>query len=96
MPIIPPDPAGPWRTPSEPPAFVTVRQSSTGDYEVIIRPGASPVDLTSALLAVAVDTVFTDAYGDVDVLLLFRSIAGTPPALLPTGVGQPPTISTGY
>jgi hypothetical protein len=61
--IISPDPTGPWRTPSVPPAFVTVRQSPTGDYEVILRPGASPVDLTSALLAVSVDTVLTDAYG---------------------------------
>ncbi|WP_239348320.1 MULTISPECIES: hypothetical protein [unclassified Frankia] len=88
-PIIPPD-QNPWRIPSEPPGFVTVRQSPTGDYEVILRPGASPVDLTSALLAVSVNTVFTDAYGDVDVLMLFRSISGTPPALLPAGIGNPP------
>ncbi len=90
MPIIPPD-HGPWRTPSSQPRFVTVRQSHSGDYEVTVRPGADPFDLTSALTAVPVDAVFTEALGDVDVVLIFRAIPGTP-ALLPTGFGNPPVI----
>ncbi len=89
-PIIPPG-HGPWRTPSGQPRFVTVRQSHSGDYEVTVRPGADPFDLTSALTAVPVDAVFTEALGDVDVVLIFRAIPGTP-ALLPAGLGHPPRI----
>ncbi|WP_322756371.1 hypothetical protein [Frankia sp. Cas3] len=90
MPIIPPD-HGPWRTPSGQPRFVTVRQSHAGDYEVTVRPGADPFDLTSALATVPVDAVFTEALGDVDITLIFRAIPDSP-ALLPVGIGHPPAI----
>ncbi|WP_371390928.1 hypothetical protein [Protofrankia sp. BMG5.30] len=90
MPIIPPA-HGPWRTPSGQPPFVTVRRSHTGDWEVTVRPGADPVDVSSALVALPVDTVFTEALGDVDIILIFRMIPGSP-ALLPKGIGNPPVI----
>ncbi|WP_131788001.1 hypothetical protein [Protofrankia symbiont of Coriaria ruscifolia] len=90
MPIIPPA-HGPWRTPSDQPAFVTVRRSRSGDYAVTVRPGADPADVSSALGTVPVDTVFTESFGDVDITLIFRIIPGTP-ALLPTGIGNPPVI----
>ncbi|ONH37486.1 hypothetical protein [Protofrankia sp. BMG5.30] len=90
MPIIPPD-HGPWRTPSSQPPFVTVQRSHSGDYAVTVRPGADPVDVSSALGAVPVDTVFTEAFGDVDITLIFRAIPGTS-ALLPAGIGDPPRI----
>ncbi len=90
MPIIPPD-HGPWRTPSNQPPFVTVQRSHSGDWKVTIRPGADPADLSSALVAVPVDTVFIEAFGDVDITLIFRMIPGSP-ALLPPGIGDPPRI----
>ncbi len=90
MPIIPPG-HGRWPTPSDQPRFVTVRQSHSGDWEVTLRPGTDPVDLGSALVALPVDSVFTEACGDIDITLIFRTIPGTP-AMVPAGIGNPPAI----
>jgi uncharacterized repeat protein (TIGR03917 family) len=54
---------------------------SAGDRELTIRPGADALDLVAALAAIPAGAIFTDHFGDVDIVLVFRQNPAGPPAL---------------
>jgi uncharacterized repeat protein (TIGR03917 family) len=82
MDIFPPS-GNPWRTPSGDADLVSVKVTRGGDREVTIRPGADAADVATALGAVPADAVFTDHYGEIDAVLVFRPIPDVP-ATVPT------------
>jgi uncharacterized repeat protein (TIGR03917 family) len=87
MSILPPA-HGPWRTPSDGDDLVHVHTTRHGDREITIRPGADPADVSSAMTTLPVASFFTEAFGDVDVTLVFRTVPDDPaavPAIAPTG-----------
>ncbi|TCJ33330.1 hypothetical protein [Parafrankia sp. BMG5.11] len=76
MPIFPSGSFGAWRTPGngENP-LVSVRATDTG-YELLVRPGADVGDLMAILAGLPVDAFFTEHFGDVDAVLVFRRVPG--------------------
>ncbi|WP_322748429.1 MULTISPECIES: hypothetical protein [unclassified Frankia] len=90
MPIIPPG-HGPWRSPSADEPFVSMHRTNHGDYEVTVRPGADGFDLARVLVTLPMEAVFTEAFGDVETILIFRTPTGTrvpAPAGAPTADGN--------
>ena len=89
MPIFSSGPFGAWRTPSsgESP-LVAARTTSTGDHELTIRLGADIGDLVAVLTSLPADAFFTEHYGDVDAILVFRPVPGVP-ATAPAGDTPP-------
>jgi uncharacterized repeat protein (TIGR03917 family) len=82
MPIFPPS-GNPWRNPYEGRPLATVRQTQHGDHEVTIQPGADVADLVEVLGRVPATSIFTEHYGDVDAVLVFRPIPGVPAGAAP-------------
>ncbi|WP_018502810.1 hypothetical protein [Parafrankia discariae] len=67
---------GAWRTPGngENP-LVSVCATDTG-HELTIRPGADVGDVAEILAGLPVDAFFTEHFGDVDAVLVFRRVPG--------------------
>ncbi len=83
MPIIPPDLDLP-RDPSDGQPFVRLNAPGHGYYEMTVKPGADPFDIARTAVTIPTDTIFVEALGDVDIVLVFRAIPGaarpaTPP-----------------
>jgi len=75
---------GAWRTPGEDSPLVSVHATSTG-HELTIRPGADIGDLVAIFVDLPADAFFTEHFGDVDAVLVFRNIPEAP-ALVPAVV----------
>ncbi|WP_239381477.1 hypothetical protein, partial [Frankia sp. CIT1] len=73
MDIFPPA-SNPWRTPYGDEALACAQQNHHGDHEVTVKPGADVADLVAALGTIPTNSIFVEAYGDVDTVLLFRRI----------------------
>jgi uncharacterized repeat protein (TIGR03917 family) len=96
MSILPPA-SGPWRTQSDGGDLVHVRTTRHGDREVTIRPGADRADVSSAMATLPVAALFAEAFGDVDVTLVFRAVPDEQaivPATVPTGPLSAPAAVT--
>jgi uncharacterized repeat protein (TIGR03917 family) len=76
---------GAWRTPGEDLPFVSVQPTDTG-HELTIRPGADIGDLVAILADLPPEAFFTEHFGDVDAVLVFRIIPAAG-ALVPAIVG---------
>jgi uncharacterized repeat protein (TIGR03917 family) len=74
---------GAWRTPGEDSALVAVHATALG-HELTIRPGADIGDLVAILVGLPADAFFTEHFGDVDAVLVFRNVPGAD-ALVPAG-----------
>jgi len=66
-------PFGAWRTPDESSPLVSVHATATG-HELTIRPGADIGDLVAILADLPAEAFFTEHFGDVDAVLVFRNI----------------------
>jgi uncharacterized repeat protein (TIGR03917 family) len=64
---------GAWRTPAESSPLVSVHATATG-VELTIRPGADIGDLVAILADLPAEAFFTEHFGDVDAILVFRNI----------------------
>ncbi|WP_007508761.1 hypothetical protein [Pseudofrankia saprophytica] len=84
MPIFSSGGFGAWRTPGDDSPLVSTQTTDTG-HELTIRPGADVGDLVAILADLPPDAFFTEHFGDIDVVLVFRHLPGTP-ALVPAGV----------
>jgi uncharacterized repeat protein (TIGR03917 family) len=69
---------GAWRTPGGDAPLVAVSVTGTGDHELAIRPGADVGDLVAILGTLPADAFFTEHFGDVDAVLVFRQVPGLP------------------
>ncbi|KPM54686.1 hypothetical protein ACG83_14540 [Frankia sp. R43] len=78
---------GAWRTPGGDSPLVASHTTSTGDHELTIRPGADVGDLVAILATLPADAFFTEHFGDVDAVLVFRQVPGLP-AMVPAN-GNP-------
>src|SRR5262245_59756890 len=98
MSILPPS-SGPWRSPPGDPGLVHIHTTRHGDREITLRPGAAPADITTAMTALPEHSFFTEAFGDVDLVLVFRVVPDDPaavPAVIPTGPpSAPAAVPTG-
>jgi uncharacterized repeat protein (TIGR03917 family) len=56
-------------------------------FEITLRPGAAPDDLADRLRLIPPTMLFTEAFGDLDLVLVFR---GEPGASAPAGGLTPP------
>jgi uncharacterized repeat protein (TIGR03917 family) len=74
---------GAWRTPGGDSPLVSVHATDTG-HELTVRPGADVGDLVAILAGLPVDAFFTEHFGDVDAILVFRNVP-TDPALVRAG-----------
>ncbi len=72
-----PSSGSPWRNPHEGRPLATAHRTQRGAYEVTMQPGADVADLAAVLDALPHDSIFTEHYGDVDVVLVFQPL---PPA----------------
>nr|WP_238428327.1 hypothetical protein [Frankia nepalensis] len=59
--------------------MVTIHTRRDGDRELTIRPGADAIDLVAALAALPPGAIFTEHFGDLDVVLVFRHNPAGPP-----------------
>jgi uncharacterized repeat protein (TIGR03917 family) len=80
---------GAWRTPGGDSPLVATHKTNTGDHELTIRPGADVGDLAAILANLPADAFFTEHYGDVNAVLVFRQVPGLP-AMVPAN-GNPST-----
>jgi uncharacterized repeat protein (TIGR03917 family) len=87
-----PSSGNPWRTPREGQPLTSARQNQHGDHEVTVKPGADVAELVGVLGTIPANSIFTEAYGDVDTVLVFRRIPG--PAA-PKGAALPRTPRDG-
>ncbi|WP_018635886.1 hypothetical protein [Parafrankia elaeagni] len=78
---------GAWRTPGGDSPLVATHVTHTGDHELTIRPGADVGDLVAILATLPADAFFTEHFGDVDAVLVFRQVPGLP-AMVPAN-GKP-------
>jgi len=83
MPIFSSDGFGAWRTPGDDAPLVSAQATDTG-HELTIRPGADVGDLVAILVDLPTDAFFTEHFGDIDVVLVFRHVPGAS-ALVPAG-----------
>ncbi|WP_131764620.1 hypothetical protein [Candidatus Protofrankia californiensis] len=81
MPIFSSGGFGAWRTPGGDSPLVAVRATDTGGHELTIRPGADVGDLVAVLTDLPPDAFFTEHFGDVDAVLIFRCVPGAPAAV---------------
>ncbi|CAO5228351.1 hypothetical protein [Frankia sp. AgKG'84/4] len=89
MPIFSSGPHGAWRTPGDDHPLISARADHNGDHAVILRPGADIGDLVALLTTLPPAAFFTEHFGDVDVVLIFRPVPGDP-ATVPAGETNPP------
>ncbi|OAA22245.1 hypothetical protein UG55_10145 [Frankia sp. EI5c] len=77
MPIFSSGGFGAWRTPGggESP-LIAARERGTGELVLTIRPGADVGDLVAVLGALPADAFFTEHFGDVNAVLVFRQVPG--------------------
>ncbi|WP_045875085.1 hypothetical protein [Pseudofrankia sp. DC12] len=78
---------GAWRTPGGNSPLVAVHATATG-HELTIRPGADIGDLAAILADLPADAFFTEHFGDVDAVLVFRNVPEDP-ALVRAGATPP-------
>ncbi|EFC83302.1 hypothetical protein [Parafrankia sp. EUN1f] len=78
---------GAWRTPGGDSPLVASRVTGAGDHELTIRPGADVGDLVAILATLPADAFFTEHFGDVNAVLVFRQVPGLP-AMVPAR-GEP-------
>jgi uncharacterized repeat protein (TIGR03917 family) len=90
MGIVRPSSGNPWRDPGESRPLATAGQNSQGDHELTLQPGAEVKDLVGALGAVPTSSIFTEQFGDVTAVLVFRTIPGAQAEAAP----NPPTDRT--
>ncbi len=83
MPIFSSGSFGAWRTPGDDSPLVAVHATAHG-HELTIRPGADIGDLVAILADLPADAFFTEHFGDVDAILVFRNVPGAD-ALVPAG-----------
>ncbi|EFC85962.1 hypothetical protein [Parafrankia sp. EUN1f] len=77
MPIFSSDGFGAWRTPGDGESpLIAARTLDTGTHELTIRPGADVGDLMAILSTLPSDAFFTEHFGDVDAVLIFRQVPG--------------------
>ncbi|WP_018506241.1 hypothetical protein [Parafrankia discariae] len=68
---------GAWRTPGDGDSpLIAARTLDTGEHELTIRPGADVGDLVAILGTLPADAFFTEHFGDVDAVLVFRQVPG--------------------
>ncbi|ABW14891.1 conserved hypothetical protein [Parafrankia sp. EAN1pec] len=75
---------GAWRTPGGDSPLAATRTTDSGDHTLTIRPGADVGDLAAVLGAMPADAVFSEHFGDVDLVLIFRQDPGVS-AIVPAG-----------
>lgn len=78
MPIFSSGSHGAWRTPGDDHPLISTRVDHNGEHELTIRPGADIGDLVALLATLPPDAFFTEHFGDVDAVLIFRPVPGLP------------------
>jgi|GEM_PF-6336585 len=69
---------------------VTFAWSLNEGFAITLRPGAAPADLADLLRLIPAGVVFTEAFGDLEVVLAFRGEPGPPPPPAASPPSDPP------
>ncbi|ETA03991.1 hypothetical protein CcI156_08775 [Frankia sp. CcI156] len=86
MPIFSSGGFGAWRTPGDGGSpLIAMRTRATGELVLTVRPGADVGDLVAILGTLPADAFFTEHFGDVNAVLVFRRVPGDS-ATLPASV----------
>jgi uncharacterized repeat protein (TIGR03917 family) len=78
-----PEPSPPARPRRPRHVPVTLSWQTGVGFEITLRPGAAPDELADRLRVIPASMVFTEAFGDVDVVLVFRGEPGAPAPAAP-------------
>ncbi len=74
MPIFPPGPPDPDRTPGTPVPLIVASIVQPGVYALTVRPGADAHDVSEAMSRLPVDAFLTAHFGDIDLTMVFRTV----------------------